>query len=1000
MIAVLFPLRRPWVAYLAVASALALAYLFAHGTPLHSGPVFNLLGFSSVAVIALAARSGAGRVRAPWLLIAAGQTAFVVGDVIAYNYERLFGSELPFPSVADPFYLATYPLLMGGLLLFIRRRTPSEDRAGLLDSLTVTTAAGVVSWALLIAPYAHDESLTLATKLTSVAYPVMDLAVLAGVIRLAVGRGRREPSFYLLLGAILSLFTTDSIYGWLLLHDGYETGGLLDAGWIVFYLLTACAALHPSAASLAEPTPDTRFRLTYGRILTVAVCSLTGPVWLILNVVAGDTSDTVLLASASAVGFSLVVVRLLDLVTRHADALRRATVLATAGGKLVEASTRSEIVAAAEEAVRSMLGVRATVATRFDAPTESGDGAGGFDHVGGTAVVPLRGRTVVRGTMCVSAGRPLDADTYESIRAVATEAALALDGVALSEDLLKRRADARFESLVQHSSDVVLVVDAAARIEYASPSTDRILGYRPDALTGRDFAELLPDRERARVVHAVFGEMSRSKHLVVEFEFETPRGRIEVEATCTNLVDDENVGGVVLNIRDVSERKTFERRLAHQAFHDEVTGLANRALFRDRVQHALERRERTHASISILFADLDDFKTVNDSLGHAAGDALLAQLGKRIEATLRASDTPARLGGDEFAVLLEDRDPLAVGAVAERLLAAISAPVEVDGQQFVIRASVGIAHADDRHESVDALLRNADVAMYTAKEAGKNVYRVFEPEMHAAVLERLELKRALQIALDRGEFELHYQPIVDLESEATVSIEALLRWRHPERGLISPAMFVPLAEETGLIVPLGRWVLETACVEGRRLLELIGDGAPSISVNLSARQLQHPELLDDVENILRTSRLPAEKLILEITESVMIADIDLALLRLDELKRRGVRLAVDDFGSGYSSLNYIRRFPIDILKVDRSFIADVGTPGEVSSLTETMIELAAILGVVPVAEGIEDRAQLERLREMHCQLGQGFLFSKPLPAGSVEAMLLAATPPEPRHGLA
>jgi diguanylate cyclase (GGDEF)-like protein len=450
----------------------------------------------------------------------------------------------------------------------------------------------------------------------------------------------------------------------------------------------------------------------------------------------------------------------------------------------------------------------------------------------------------------------------------------------------------------------------------------------------------------------------------------------------------------VLNTRDVSERKAFEEQLQHQAFHDSVTNLANRALFRDRVEHALARQSRDAEPISVLFMDVDDFKTINDSLGHAAGDQVLREVGERLRHSLRTADTAARLGGDEFAVLLEDGGQgVEAAEIAERILASLEGPFHLDGKEVFVRASIGIATASPDHdgpEGADELLRNADVAMYMAKESGKGRYQIFESAMHDTALRRLELKADLQRAIDNSEFVLHYQPVIELLTGDVAGVEALLRWNHPKRGMVPPLEFIPLAEETGLIVPIGRWVLEEACREAVRVQQHYAANPPlHMAVNLSARQLQRPEIVDEVADILMTTGLEPSALILEITESVMMRDVELSLERLSELKQLGIKLAVDDFGTGYSSLNYIQRFPVDILKVDKSFIDAFNEDARKSALTATIIKLAEDLELRPVAEGIERADQLEKLLDLHCDLGQGFYFAQPMAPAAIDELLAA-----------
>jgi diguanylate cyclase (GGDEF)-like protein/PAS domain S-box-containing protein len=442
-------------------------------------------------------------------------------------------------------------------------------------------------------------------------------------------------------------------------------------------------------------------------------------------------------------------------------------------------------------------------------------------------------------------------------------------------------------------------------------------------------------------------------------------------------------------VHDITIRKQLETQLQHQAFHDSLTNLANRALFTDRLGHALTRQGRHPLStLAVLFLDLDDFKTINDSLGHAAGDQLLLAVAERMRGALRPEDTSARLGGDEFAVLLEETGREGAREAAERLQDALRSPFDVQGRQVVMRGSIGISTSHAEGTTPDDLLRHADLAMYTAKARGKGRIEFFEPRMHQAVVRRLELKADLEEAIAAGQFELHYQPIVDLRGGRLVGLEALVRWRHPERGLVAPAEFIPAAEESGLIIPLGRFVLETAC---RQMTAWDAAGLATerlgLSVNVSTHQLEDPGFPETLHAVLAESRFEAPRLTLEITESALMDDIDASAATLQHLKTLGLRLAIDDFGTGYSSLSYLERLPIDVLKIDRSFIAALRHGSEVPVLVRSIIKLGQTLRMDVLAEGIEREEQLVRLRELGCRLGQGFYFSPPVPASGAEAVL-------------
>ncbi|HEU4975230.1 MAG TPA: EAL domain-containing protein [Baekduia sp.] len=534
-----------------------------------------------------------------------------------------------------------------------------------------------------------------------------------------------------------------------------------------------------------------------------------------------------------------------------------------------------------------------------------------------------------------------------------------------------------------------------------------------DARGFRDNARFL--QRRQRVDEGVTGRAIAEDRLVVLEDYRRASGGLsDIAADGVTAVmaapvheDGEPVGALVVDsyragriyTRDeqellasfaqhVSLALTDARRvdaMLHQALHDALTGLPNRALFTDRLRHALTAARRRGTTCGVVVLDLDRFKTVNDSLGHAAGDELLIAVAQRLAGALRAADTAARLGGDEFAVLLEDLGGVEEAVlVAERAMEALRAPIPIRGREVLVTAAAGIAVSS---AGASELLRQADVAMYRAKARGKGRHAVFEDDMQAEVLERLELESELQRAIDDGDIDVHYQPIVALDGHTLAGFEALARWSHPTRGPVPPPQFIPLAEENGAIVALGRHVLRAACRQAAAWLEALPAGEPLMTVNLSGRQLEDAGLVRDVADALADSRLPASSLVLEITETVLMQDTEATIDRLRELKELGVRLAVDDFGTGYSSLRYLRRFPIDILKMAKPFVDGLHVDDEGRALARTIVELATSLRLACIAEGIEAPAQADVLHDLGCGLGQGYHFARPMAADALTQLL-------------
>ncbi len=1003
-------------------------------------PAWALLGLSAVAAIAYGVKRNRPRSQTAWWFLGGGVLLFIAGDTTYKFWHQVMGQQhIPFPSFIDLIYIIMYPVLAVGLLLLARARVPGGDRASLLDALTVTLGVAMLSWLFLIGPNFRAPG-GLLVRFTAAAHPLGDVLVVAMLAHLWTAGGIRRTAGRLLAIGALGALISDSVYGLANLHPDWHwhDGNVVDLGWILFYACWGAAALHPSMRALSEPRPAAPPLFSRARTRLLAVVSLIAPAALLAETLRGDTVDAPVIAVVAGLMFLLVMSRMNGLVRAHGQAGEREQALRRSVANLVAASDRDAIYRATIAGVRELVsqnrdefkvtvavtdgdGEPVIVTKSADGPTEGpqsltalwadarrslADGEVDSYVVGNAAAMPPRSRGQelseqlvcpfvakgqLQGLIVVTSATKFPVELRSSIEILAAQAAMAIGRETMNEAFHARRGEARFQTLVQNASDVILIARPDTTITYQTPSASRILGYPDGSLEGTRFTALLhPDDVEAALAGytgiafrpgASISAKWRIRHCDGSWRF--------VEVTTTNLLGEPTLEGIVLTLRDVSERTNLEEELKHQAFHDALSGLANRALFRDRLEHALARAARSKTSLAVLFLDLDDFKLVNDSLGHTAGDALLVAVAGRISESLRAGDTAARFGGDEFAILLEETaGPEEACEAAQRLITALRAPIVIEDHQIKVLASIGIALSQGGRKDPTDLIQAADVAMYAAKAHGKGRYEVYEPDLQEAIVRRLDRTADLQRAMDNREFVVHYQPIVSLDGGHVVGVEALVRWRHPELGLLLPDEFIVLAEETGLVVPLDRVVLKEACFQTREWQFCHPHAREMwVSVNISAKHFQHEGLVDDVLTALRESGLDPRFLVLEITEGVFVQEAESVIERMLELKGLGVSFAIDDFGTGYSSLSYLRRFPIDILKLDKSFVDNVAVSAEDGALAETIVQLGKNLHLQTLAEGIEHEPQLEVLRALGCQLGQGFYFTKGLQASEIDEFL-------------
>lgn len=1105
-----------------------------------------------------------------WLFLYLGLVSFVVGVFVRGVHAEVVGVEFPFPSPADVFVMAGYVLIFCGQLDLARARRHENNRADLLDALLLGALVGIPFWALGVTPFLLDSSVGIPVRLLDGAYSVITIALVVATALLAVGPGKRNPSYYLLACSMLILFVIDT---GAILHDmGYnELGWFISYAFPAAFIAYAAAALNPEIARLTDRPELQEPRLTRQRLAILVAAVLVVPLLLMYEVSRDHGLGIVLTSCGSAVIALLVLARMTDLVRANERSIAMERIRSATAERLVSAAASDDIAKAVMSGVMRLADARrvelcmvllerqgdlrvvASADPRWPESASQHSQLPVFmafgDQVHASVIqgqvrrlpgrvamreqrlyvipsesesllFPLLVDGLLRGLVVLSAEGHIDRATERVLDSIVWEACLALQSVDLRRDLALQQTERRYRAMFENSSDLVCVLSPDGRITFSTPTSKHVLGLEPSALVGSPLSDIVHEQDRAKALSLLRGAMrdrtqvdplelrirdaggahrwfevlvrdlrdepeigglvlnardvsdrrvaeqqlatneARFRSLVqnstdivavlddrarfrylspavtstlgyrpedlmgssvfdlldkdenreraynalwATSQFQQKRSEIAVQdrlgrshtlaVTLTDLRTEPAVGGIVLNARDVSDNRELEQSLRHQALHDALTGLANRESFANVVAEALTRDGVTEDSVAVLFVDIDDFKTVNDSLGHDCGDHLLVTVSERIRNCLRLSDSAARLGGDEFAILLEPTYVESeLEAVAERVLDSLREPVDLQGREISVTASIGIARNSGPNVSSDVLLRNADMAMHIAKQDGKARFQMFREHMHAEVSERLEMKAALAVAIDAQELLLYYQPIVGMDGSSLHGAEALVRWRHPTRGVLGPGAFIGLAEETGLIVPMGAWILD----ESIRQLSvwqqrgLVGE-AFTLDVNLSVLQLRDPSIVSTVASALSRHSVDPSSVAIEITESLLVDDGSGCEKRLGELRALGVKIAVDDFGTGYSSLGYIHRFPVDVIKIDRSFVDGLGdrSSGKDPTVARTIIELANQIGAITVAEGIEQECELEVLANLGCDLAQGFLFARPVPPAEFVGMITA-----------
>jgi diguanylate cyclase (GGDEF)-like protein/PAS domain S-box-containing protein len=1009
-------------------------------------PMVALAGMSA----AVAIGSGLARRRrmtrtAPPLLIAGAALCYAASGLAVWAGMTDRQSQVPGPTVYNAFALAIYPLLAAGLWLFAELRSPRHRRS-LIDAVTVTIGLAMLLWIFRILPDLLMAGVSWEERTTSSAFAVGQIAVMLALARLLAPGLAWNRSVWLVVGGAASGLAGSVVFGLLRVSGAAFDWRIYDVGWVVGFALIGAGALYPAPGTLTRPAAGHWDEPSRGRLIFLMAASMVAPV--ITAFGHHSVRGTAIAVSGTALTLA-VLARLWTVDVAHmrrlaweqalhemgpalasAGSLEEiAAVLRTTAGRIFDSRTvragifvtltggepqvmmmshapgrQDRLTATAQDWLPRLLPVLTEhVAAGHRAPVYmSAEKVGSVAGLGdpecgrdGVLLCPLTVSAHWPGDPLVGVfalvGRPLSQQSQRSVEIIASEVGLAMERVLLTQELVRRQSQEVFQTLVQNASDAIFIVDDDDTVRYASPAAAGIFGDIPIQGSNRHSlqAAIEPGWNPDEPGPGARGEGPRDFDELWRIRRHDGRA-VLVLSKMSDLRADPAVRARVFTLRDVTEQRRLHDELRHQAFNDSLTGLPNRVLFTDRADHALSLARRTGTVVAALFLDLDDLKEVNDTLGHGVGDELLSAVGRRLTELARESDTVARISGDEFALLAEHlADPAEAEKVADRVVASFNEPFPLS-QEVTMTATVGVATSDDS-DTVDDLMRHADLALYAAKVAGKRRWQRYSPALSTRLHERIEMRSALEEAITAEQFTLAYQPIVRLRTGMIAGLESLIRWPHPERGMIMPDQFIGVAEDSGLIVPLGTWILGRAVADMARLRD--GDtGSPYISVNVAARQFRTAGFVAVVKDALESSGLPASALVLELTErSLLRRDGDIAA-ELAELKELGVRLAIDDFGTGYSSLSYLREMPIDVVKIDRSFVDSIDKSPERLALVEGIVAIAHTLEMSVIAERVETEEQYQLLTDMGCEYGQGYLMAKPGDLAKAEALLRSGQP--------